>query len=252
LKGRSIGVAGIEQIALVADFHLALLHTKSGQFELAMKWLRKLGSRQIDNPELERAMGMAALRLALLPKELPDEKQGIAADVGRAVLLDAQGRRDEARLEWTRLIEKHSSVPNAHYAFGEFLVSKEPDAALEEFRRELEVSPDHVPARVQIALEYLQRGKASEGLSFAEEAVKMAPDLFVAHYALGSLLLQLGQVERAVRELEEAVRLAPGSADSRHVLAQAYVKAGRKEEAARERAEFQRLEELRRQQEMME
>jgi len=103
-----------------------------------------------------------------------------------------------------------------------------------------------VPARQQIAFEYIRRGEPAKGRRYAEEAVKLAPQSFAARNALGRILLSLGEVERAVEELETGVKLAPDSPQMHYQLARAYTKAGRKEDAARARKEFLRLEKIRR------
>jgi len=121
-----------------------------------------------------------------------------------------------------------------------------PDAALEEFRRELELSPKHVPSMLQIAFEYLKRNEHTAGLPFAEQASQLDPNSFPARNALGRILLELGQIERAIKELETGVKLAPDSPEMHFALARAYSRAGRKAEAAKERAEFMRLDKIRR------
>jgi predicted Zn-dependent protease len=133
-----------------------------------------------------------------------------------------------------------------HYSYGVFLLPDEPDGGLEELRRELEVSPSHVRARLQIAFEYIRRNEHAVGLPFAEEALRFDPQSFAAHNALGRILLEIGDVGRAVQVLETGVKLAPDSPETRYALARAYARAGRKEDAAHERAEFARLNELRR------
>ena len=110
--------------------------------------------------------------------------------------------------------------------------------------RELEISPRHLPALVQLAFEYQKRGEADQGLKHAENAVQVAPDSFVARNALGKLLLDSGQVEKGVAELERSRQLAPDSPQTRFALASAYTQLGRKEDAAREMKEFQRLRKL--------
>jgi tetratricopeptide (TPR) repeat protein len=133
-----------------------------------------------------------------------------------------------------------------HYAHGVFLLREQPEAAIEEFKRELRSSPTHHHAMLQIAYELIKQGKYDEARPHAEKAVELAPNLFAAHNALGRVLLETGEVERATSVLETAMKLAPDSPEVRFSLARAYAKAGRAEDAARERAEFLRLDKARR------
>ena len=115
-----------------------------------------------------------------------------------------------------------------------------------QFRKELEISPKHVGARLQIAFEYIKRSGYAAGLPYAEQAAQLDPRSFAARNALGRILLELGQTERAIQELETGMKLAPDSPETCYALARAYARAGRKQEADRARAEFNRLDKLRR------
>jgi tetratricopeptide (TPR) repeat protein len=125
-----------------------------------------------------------------------------------------------------------------------FFLTEDSARAIEEFRRELAISPSHVPARLQIAFEYLKRGDAARALPVAIEAAKLAPDYFAAKLALGQVLLEMNDVPRALPELEKAATLAPGSPQAHFLLARAYTRAGRAADAERARAEFTRLDQI--------
>jgi tetratricopeptide (TPR) repeat protein len=243
-RARAQGLGGSRELSRVARYHTGILHTHFGQFEAAQQQLFPLARDQLNNTALIEALGVAALALPLFPTEIPPEKRELVLKAGRASYFQAARLPEDAQREYTELLAQYPKTPNVHYSYGVFLLIQNPDQALVEFRRELEISPAHVPARLQIAFEYIRRGESSTALPFAEQAVKIAPEAFAARNALGRIYLEMGQVERAVKELEEGVRLAPGSPETRYALARAYTKAGRKAEAAREREEFARLKKL--------
>jgi predicted Zn-dependent protease len=139
------------------------------------------------------------------------------------------------------LVSRYPTTPNVHYALGMYLLVDEPANAIEEFRKELAVSPRHHVAMIQIALAELRRGRAEDALPSAEQAARLAPNVPAARLAYGRALLTLGRSEEAMRELEEAVKLAPDNARLHYALAQAYAGAGRSADAARERGEFLKL-----------
>ena len=114
-----------------------------------------------------------------------------------------------------------------HYAFAVFLLQEQPDKALEEFKRELELQPEHALSLMQIAYEYVNRGDAQTALPWAKQAVAAAPNSFAARKALGQALLDTGDVEGAIKELELGVKLAPESPGLHFTLARAYQRAGR-------------------------
>jgi tetratricopeptide (TPR) repeat protein len=246
MRARVLGLGGNEQVAFVANYHTALLLTRFEQFEGAFEILSILAKGHPANPAIIEAFGTNLLRLPFLPPELPPEKRELVLRMGRAADHFVSNRVDESRREFEDLIRDYPKTPNVHYAYGMFLLRDTPDAAMEEFRRELEISPKHIPSLLQLAFEYLKRGEYAAGLTFAEQAVQYDPNSFPARNALGRLLLELAQTDRAVKELETGVKLAPESPEMRFALARAYSRAGRKNEASRERAEFIRLDKLRR------
>lgn len=228
-------------VANVARYHAALLLTHFGEFELALKSLNELAVRGVDNADTLLAMGLAALRVPAFPSELSAAKRPLVEDVGR-VMFDVGSRRAAAAQSgFEKLVAKYPDEPEIHYLYGTLLVSSDPDRAIQEWSRELEISPKHIPARIQIALEYIKRGEEKRAVPFAREAVKLDAGSFAAHYALGRALAGAGELAEGTRELEKARELAPDSPDTRMALATAYTEAGRKEDAARERAEFLKL-----------
>jgi predicted Zn-dependent protease len=244
--GNSAGLGGNDELRRVARFHEAILLNRFAQFELAYDVLSRLFYEQQELPDLVVALGLTMLRLSYLPVEAPVDKREMIFKTGRASLFAATNRIPEAEQEYKELVAAYPNAPGVHYAYGVFLLRSAPADALAEFKRELQLAPGHVPARLQIAFEYIKRGEHAAGLPFAEEAVKLAPDLFATHNALGRILLETGELDRAVRELETGTKLAPDSPEMYFALARAYARAGRPKDAERARAEFQRLDKIRR------
>ena len=92
----------------------------------------------------------------------------------------------------------------------------------------------------------MARGRETEALEPAEQAVGLGPGLFATHLVLGRALVATGAVERGIGELETAVALAPEIPAIHLALARAYAQAGRKAEADRANARFRALEDARR------
>jgi predicted Zn-dependent protease len=113
-------------------------------------------------------------------------------------------------------------------------------AAIDEFKREIEINPEHVPARLRIAAA-LYKTDSDAGIAYAEQAVKLAPEVPLGHYLLGLLLLDTNHHERSIPELEIARKAFPRDAKLYLALGTAYARVGRTQEAARARATFERL-----------
>lgn len=245
LRGRSLGLADNREIESVVRYHAALLYIRFEQFEVAFDILSEFVREGRESPKIIEAFGLTMMRLPFLPHELPSDKREQVLIAGRAGFDMAAHRRDAARKSFEELLAKYPDAPNVHYVHGVFLLNQDSDAALEEFRRELKISPSHVPSLLQMAFEYLKRNEHEIALPLAEKATQLAPMMYPARNALGRVLIELGQVERAVKELEEGARLAPDVPEMHYALARAYTRAGRKQEAARARETFQRLEKIR-------
>ncbi len=241
VKGKVLGIPAGSELDRVAQHHYVQLLNKLGQFEAAAGPLTDLAVSRPNTPGLIEMAGINALRLPLLPPEIPDDKKEPVQLAGRAAVAAWQRKPAEAKKQADTLLERYPKLPNAHYLRGWLHLMSQAPEAIAEFRKELEVSPNHVQARLQVANEYLNRGEPDQGLPWAREAVKIAPRDFTAHVILGRLLLKLDSVPEATSTLETAVELAPTSPDAHFQLAAAYNRAGRKEDADRERKLFTEL-----------
>ena len=244
LHARKLGVSRSAGISTVVTYHAAILLTRAGEFEVANQMLTEFVADGTDSPQVVEAFGLNVLRMPMLPSEFPPAAREQVLVAGHAGYAMAARQVGPARLALDELVTRYPKTPHAHYARGVFFLTEDSERALEDFRRELEISPSHVPARLQIAFEYLKRGEAAHALPVAVEAEKLAPDHFAARLALGQVLLEMNEIQRAIPELEKAATLAPGSPQAQYMLARAYTRAGREADAARARAEFTRLDQI--------
>jgi len=153
--GNSFGFGENQEVRRVARYHEAILLNRSENFELAYDTLIRFLDKQNESPDVIAALGLAMLRLPHLPSEIPAEKREIVFKAGRAAHLAVTNRVNEARREYQELVAAFPDSPGVHYAHGIFLMRDNPDAGLEAFKRELQLSPKHVAARLQIAFEYI-------------------------------------------------------------------------------------------------
>ena len=226
---RKLGINDNSELALVVRYHTAVLYVRFGEFEIAFDILREFMRVGNNSPKVIEAFGLTMLRMPFLPKEAPPDKRELILIAGQAGFNMAARQLDQARAAFDVLLSRYPNEPNVHYGFGVFLLSQDADAALKEFRRELEISPNHFPSLVQMAFEYLKRDQYDEALPLAEKAVQIAPKMYAARNVLGRVLLELGQVARA----QNLKRWLPSS--PRVFAISCATRAGRKEDANRER-----------------
>jgi tetratricopeptide (TPR) repeat protein len=244
LQSRNLGLGEVPDLGKVARYHAAVLMTRAEQYEQALETLGEFASEGDDNPRVVEAMGIATLRLPMLPIELPPDRREMVLMAGRASYMMAMRDKVAAETAFKALVSRYPETPNVHYAFGVFLLQEQADAAIEEFTRELTVQPGHAWSLMQLAYEYLKRGDGAAALPFAQKAVEAAPKAFPARKALGQALLETGDVDGAIKELQTGIELAPESPGLHFTLARAFQRAGRLDDAERERNEFTRLDRL--------
>lgn len=244
LQSRILGVGDTADLGGVARYHAAILMTRMEQYEQALETLGEFASAGEDNPRVIEAMGIATLRMPMLPIELPPDRRERVLMAGRASYMMATRNTAAAAKAFEALVARYPEAPNVHYASGVFLLQEEPDKAIDAFKRELELQPNHPWSLMQIAFEYLKRGDGAAALPWAKQAVEAAPNAFPARKALGQALLEAGEVDGAIKELLAGIKLAPDSPGLHFQLARAYQRAGRLEEATRAREEFTRLDRI--------
>ena len=252
-RSDKLGLGTNPDFTRTALYYDGILNSFLGRPEIALQRLTLLANQiaaaHPDAPkdavladgELLDAFGIAALRIAKLPSSLSREKAPLIREVGNAQALIALQDRVAAGEQFKRVLALYPSASGVHYAYGVFLLKENPTLAIDEFRREIQLSPSSYVARIQLALEFQKIADTEQALKFAKQAVLLAPKDFVAHIAYGRASLALGKTQTALQELQIAVRLAPSSPDAHFALSRALAQAGKNAEAERERAEFERL-----------
>jgi len=244
LQSRIHGIGDVPDLGGVARYHAAILMSRMEQYEQALETHGEFAGEGNDNPRVIEAMGIATLRLPMLPTETPPDRREMILMAGRASYLMATRNTASSERAFDQLVSRYPETPNVHYAFGVFLLQEKGDKAIEEFKRELEIQPGHPWSLMQMAFEYLKQGNAAAALPIATQAVAAAPNAFSARKALGQALLDNGDIDGAIRELQAGLKMAPDSPGLHFTIARAYQRAGRLEDAAREREEFTRLDRL--------
>jgi tetratricopeptide (TPR) repeat protein len=216
-------------------FHEAQLLTNAGLFDQALQKYIWFARRGTSNDTLYSAIGLAALRAPLLPKDIPPDKQELFSIAGTTAYRWMSTDFAATEAGFQTLLERYPSVPNVHYLFGSYLLPSRPDQAMAQFMQELQVNPTSADARAMIALGFVQHEDLNGALPFARQAaaVPSAPPL--AHYVYGLILTKTGDVRSGVEHLERAEKLDPANLEYHMALATGYSKLGRAEDSRRER-----------------
>lgn len=240
------GSPGTNELIDVASFHWALLLTREERFVQALYLLTAKGQRRGGSAALTEAMGLASLRMAYLPEDYPPQWREMVWLAGEAAFYASLNPQqfDRAQDYEDKLLLHYDHAPNVHYFRGTlFGFQKKRQAAKEEYRQELRISPQHAPAMMELARLDLDGGQLDEALSLARRATDLEPKNPAAHHVLGLALFAGGHVQESARELETARQLAPDSASIRFHLMTVYRKLGRTKDAEHEMAVFTTLKE---------
>ncbi|XP_043569076.1 interferon-induced protein with tetratricopeptide repeats 5-like [Chiloscyllium plagiosum] len=129
--------------------------------------------------------------------------------------------KDPDNIEWNvgyatvlYRLEAFSGTPESH----------EPTESMKQFRRVLELDPDHAEAMVLLALKLQELSQEGEASTLVERALQKSPDLpHVLRYAAKFYRIK-GDVEKALKVLKTAMEITPNSTFLHHQIGLCYRK----------------------------
>lgn len=103
----------------------------------------------------------------------------------------------------------------AHYNLGNYYLNRgQPQRALEEYEKAVNLSVDAVMPLVNSAIAHVQLGEKDKAEESLTRVVDIAPGLAVAHYNLGMLAGDRGDMEKAEKHLRQAIAADSSMADA--------------------------------------
>lgn len=235
-KGRAHGAADDAEHEQILRYHEGMLLTRLGKFSEALRTYAAFAEHSLTSPELVNAIGLAALRIPLVPKESTGEQRPLLNAAGNATYRFMAGDQKGAQEAFNELFQRFPNARNAHYSYGNLLSAFGPEASAPQFKKELEVAPDNQEALISLAWSLLMQNRGEEALPYAKRALQEKPELGASHLLFGRALADTGNVSAGIEHLERGIKLEPDNLEIHIALAKAYSKSGRNEEARRERA----------------
>jgi tetratricopeptide (TPR) repeat protein len=242
-RSKVLGFGDDKEMNSTVSYITAILLTRSGKFGESLTLLDARVASGEDSSQMIEPIGLAALHMPLLPAEISADRRDIVHMTGAGVLAVQTQRYADANKLFAGLESVYANQPEVHFLIGSYLLGAgaRPEEGIKEMKREIEISPSHVPARIRLAEEYIERQELDKGISFAQEALKLAPNDAMAHMVLGEGLVAKGDSAGGIKELETARDSSPEEIRIRWDLARAYTSAGRTQDARREKSEIERL-----------
>lgn len=225
----------------MADYHLAMLLTRQGAFEVAQEVMVRVALKVRSNADMMFASGLMSLRMPILPTEVPADQHDVVEMAGKAFWDLVTQPPEQGEADFKALVAKYPKFPNVHYYYGTYLAAHRPEQCAAEFLEELKISPDSVPSMVQLALRYIVEQKLPDALKYAKQAVALSPNSVGSQLALAETYRAQGDDESALKAYLAAEKLDPMSPKIRLYLVNAYRALGKVDEMRKEREEYDRL-----------
>ncbi|MGO9275371.1 MAG: tetratricopeptide repeat protein [Terriglobia bacterium] len=240
-QGMTLGTGGSQGLARSVFYYAAVLLTRFEMYDQSQHLLFEMVRSGQAESFLVEPLGLAALRMPILPAEIPADRREMVRLAGQGALAVNDQHQDEAEKILRQMTAAYPNEPGVHFLFGAFLMNERPEDGIPEMQRELEISPFHVPARVRLTEEYVKEGQVNQALALAAEAVKLDPQYASAHLAWGEAFVAKGDLPAAIRELETARDEAPEIIEIRWALFRAYTAVGRSADAGKEKDAIEKL-----------
>ena len=231
----SRGAANQPKNAGIILYHESLLLTKAGRFEEALGQYTLMVKHGTFNDDVVNGIGLASLRMPILPKEIEPSQAQIISTVGRAASNVMSGDLPRAQTAFLEMFKNFPKTPNIHYLYGYLLFTVDPDQAMAQFNEELVISPESAITHGMLAWAYGLRGDYTDSLPYARKAAEEDPSLPMGQLVLGRALVETGDVIGGLPHLEAVLASDPQNLEAHLSLAKAYSKLGRSDDARRER-----------------
>jgi Tfp pilus assembly protein PilF len=133
---------------------------------------------------------------------------------------DAEGRADEAIVQFREALRVFPEYSDAHYNLGNVLARAGQAAEAERhYQAALRLDPDNADTLTNYGSVLLGAGLREQAMPLLAAAVARAPGMREAHNNYANALAQEGRVEEAIAHYREALRLDPEYLDAHNNLA---------------------------------
>ena len=109
LQSRILGI-GDKDLSGVARYHTAIIMTRIEQYEQALETLGEFTSAGNDSPKVIEAMGIATLRMAMLPNEVPPDRREMVLMAGRGSYMMATRQTAAAAAAFQAMVERYPKL----------------------------------------------------------------------------------------------------------------------------------------------
>lgn len=165
---------------------------------------------------------------------LEREPDNLLAHFFQAWSHEQLGARDDAVIEYRRIVERDPENDEARLRLANLLIDKsQPAEAIEHLQIVIRRHPENLAAKVRLALSLHDLGQLDEAERILTEVLESEPEYAPALTARGRIALQLNQVELATEYLQKAASIDRADYTTWFLLHQALERQDRPEELAK-------------------
>jgi tetratricopeptide (TPR) repeat protein len=227
-KGHELGTDQVPQIGKVADYHLALLLIRNGEFDRATQLLSSEFAHGQVADQVKVALGLALLHVPLLPDEVDPSKDGVVATAGAIAVLLAQNQHPQALQAFQTALKDYPDIPTLRTAYAAASESTAPatqpadPSQLAQTARLFArgtVSANAVPASTgsagfdelaKNAVKARDAGNLNDAVSNYRAALQVRPNWEDGWWDLSLLYFSSERYPDAIDPLKHVVQLKPG------------------------------------------
>lgn len=231
----SLGAADNPHNAGVLVFHKALLLTQLGHFQKALTSYKELIDHGAGSPNVITGLGLAGLRMPILPQDIDPSKVDFISQVGLAAADVMGGSLTRGDQAFQAIFQSYPDQPHIHYLYGYLLSMMDPAGAVAQFKDELKVSPKSALTSSMLAWDLGMQGKYHEALPYARESIQENPSLPMAMLVMGKDLVETGNMAAALPYLHALIKKFPRNLEAHLTLVKAYSDLGQASKARQER-----------------
>ncbi len=178
---QTLGIRDDEEIARVSAYHLALLRIRAGEFDRAADLLKSTFGTGGAPQQAKIALGLATLRVPLLPQEVDPSREALLEQAGDAAV-------DGDPQSFAAIAHDHADIPYLHLAWCRALEhAARKREALKQCLAETVISPKSPLAWIEVSRLQLLVGEKSAALRSAQAAVRIDPADSEARQALADI-----------------------------------------------------------------
>jgi tetratricopeptide (TPR) repeat protein len=126
------------------------------------------------------------------------------------------------------VIKNYSNIPLAYYNRGDeyYLKRNEPDRALLDFQKAIDIDPKYVEAYINMGLIYYFKNDPHKAIAYYEKAFKISDTMPETYMNRGNSYSHLGREDLALKDYNAAIKLRPTYVEAWYNRGNIYLKKG--------------------------